>query len=102
MTVEQFATYVVDNIDRATCANALNISNRFFGQNSYSFDVFLKNVCKTVEGHLRENKIDKATALQMLGACGIALKRLGSDKRYDFRMVVDDFVLSLWQAVNTR
>jgi len=102
MTVEQFATYVVDNIDRATCANALNISNRFFGQNSYAFDAFLKNVCKTVEEHLRENKLDKATALQMLGACGIALKRLSSDKRYDFRMVVDDFVLSLWQAVNTR
>ena len=70
MTCLEFGKYIINNIKRATLSNALNICN----------------------------KIDKIIAYKIIIICKDALDKYNSSFNYNKKMIIDDFVIRLWET----
>lgn len=92
MSVQEFAKYVVDNIGRATLVNSFNIINKLDTEEGYSFTEFVESVrnCLTSGGEKE---------MRIAIACSDALCHYG-DSKYNKQMVIDNFIMSVWEAVN--
>ena len=99
-TVQEFAEYVVDNMWRATVANALNIADSLDSEGGYSLTDFVKSV----ESYLGTEKALKflgaVKTSAMIVACYRCLKSYNSDFKYNKRMIIDNFIIDLWEASN--
>lgn len=98
MTCADFAKYMVDNIGRATLANAFNITDKFVSK-TYDFAEFLQYVDDYVSEKLTSCK-DKIVYYKISIATNKARTMVSSKNKYNLTMIVDDFVEAVWEAVN--
>lgn len=98
MTCADFAKYMVDNIGRATLANAFNITDKFVSK-TYDFMEFLQYVDNYVSDKLTSCN-NKVIYYKIAVATNKARTMASSENKYNFTMIVDEFVCSVWEAVN--
>ena len=99
MTEKEFAKYMVDNMHRATLANALNIVNNLSGENpKYNIDILLAEIDSYVSTALSNKKIDKDKAYKILYLSSDLNTKLHSDKKYQKIMLLDDFIIRFWNC----
>lgn len=98
MNVEEYAKYVVNNMNRATLGNALNIATRFVSE--YDFEEFLLFVNKYVGDALVSNTLSKDKCYTILHLSNKAGKMLKSEFRYNKSFIIDDFIVDMWGAIN--
>ena len=102
MTVEKFAEYVINNLNRATLANAMNIADKLDNPDYYDFQEFDSYVVKYVGTQDILNFLGKAKVYKILSACYDAVKAYNSEFKYNKRMIIDDYIINLWSAVNDK
>jgi hypothetical protein len=98
MNVEDFAKYVIDNISRASLVNALNITNSF--ASNYNFVEFLDYMQKYIEYLVSEKRIKPESAYKVLASIVDAKSYVNSDIKYNTTMVIDTFIIKLWEIFN--
>ena len=100
MTVKEFARYVLTNMGRATVSNAMNITNKL--DKEYSFEDFLQAIIDCVNEQLSTVKPNSEVASRVLVASYNARKKYNSDIKYNKQMIIDQFILDLWEAINIK
>lgn len=100
MTVDDFAKYVIDNMHRASISNALNIATKIDTPNMYSFEDFVNSIIGYVDVLLYEQKIGKIKAYKILVYSHEYMKDYKSEFRYNKVMLIDNYVISLWEALS--
>ncbi len=101
MNVEEYAKYVMQNLGRATRGNAIKIVDRLGEGNDYDFLEFVDNIEKYVSANLSSSAPSSNISLTIMIAVNSARLRYSSNNaRYNKRMVIDNFILDLWEAVN--
>lgn len=102
MTVSEFAKYVVDNMHRATLSNAMNIADKLDNTDFYQLVDFAENINKYVGDVVVEKRIGKITAYKILVATYDCLKHYNSEMKYNKRMIIDNYIIDIWRAVNDK
>ena len=92
MSVQEFAKYVLDNIGRATLVNSFNIINKLVVEDGYPFTEFVESIRSQL-------KVGGEKEMRIAIACTDALCHYG-DTKYNKQMVIDNFIISVWEAVN--
>ena len=100
MTVKEFARYVLSNMGRATVSNAMNITNKL--DKEYSFEDFSQAIIDCVNEQLSTVKPNSEVASRVLVASYNARKKYNSDIKYNKQMIIDQFILDLWEAINIK
>ncbi len=100
MSVEEFAKFVIDNMNRATLSNALNIGNKLNGGDYYNLDEFIVAIDAYVSTLLSNSKLEKATAYRILALSGVLNNKLKSNFKYNKQMLIDDYIIEIWSAIN--
>lgn len=98
MNVNDFAKYVIDNMHRATLANAMNISEKIDNEEYYTFKDFVNSVNAYVSDALQNNKICNIQAYKILGNMDKYAKMYDSDIKYNKRMIIDNMIIELWEC----
>lgn len=102
MTVKDFAKYVVDNMHRASLANALNITNKLIktakAEPEYDFKQFVAEVDDYVRYAVKDEKINSICGYKILIATNKCLKKFESDVKYDELMLIDSLIMDIWEA----
>lgn len=102
MTVEKFAQYVINNLNRATLANAMNIADKLDNPDYYDFQEFNNYVMQYLSVQDIINFLGKERICKILTACYDAVKAYNSEFKYNKRMIIDDYIIKLWSAVNDK
>ena len=102
MTVLEYANFVLSNIGRATIANALNIADKIGENKEYSVTEFINSIILSVEERVSSKKIPPKISYAVLGAVSNCMKNFSSQKKLNERMIIDNFIIELWEAVNGR
>ena len=97
MTVSDFAKYVVDNMHRATLANALNIANKLDNPDYYSFTEFVKCLNDYITQLATDNSIDALKCSKILVASSDSLLAYNSSVKYNKMMIIDNYIIDLWR-----
>lgn len=100
MTTEQYAKFVIDNMSRATLANALNITQYIDTEDNYSFAEFVNAVADYLCGKIP--KMDRRGVLisaDVLSVGNRYLKKYNSDKKYNKRQLIDNYIIGVWEAI---
>lgn len=97
MTVSDFAKYVVDNMHRATLANALNIANKLDNPDYYSFTEFVKCLNDYVTQLATDNLIDTLKCSKILVVSSDSLLAYNSNIKYNKMMIIDNYIIDLWR-----
>ena len=101
MSVEEYAKYVMQNLGCATRGNAVKIVDRLGEGNDYDFLEFVGNVEKYVSANLSSsNPSSEKSLLIILAVNSARVRYMSNNARYNKRMVIDNFILDLWEAVN--
>lgn len=100
MTAEEYARYVMQNLGRARVGNAMNIVDKISDGGEYDFLEFLAGVEKYANANLSSKSPDSRISRLIAIAVFRARDRYTSDTRYNKRMVIDNFILDLWEAIN--
>ena len=102
MEVKDFAKYVIDNMHRASLANALNIPNKLDTEGYYKFEEFVNNIVNYINESLSNNHIDKTEAYNILIYSNDWLKMYKSEFNYNKQMIIDNYIIDLWEIINGR
>lgn len=102
MTVTDFAKYVIDNMHRASAPNALNIAMKLDAPNMYTLEDFVNSIVEYVNSLLSSNKIGKIKAYKILVASDKCLKAYKSDFRYNKVMIIDNYIIDLWESLSSK
>ena len=102
MTVEKFAQYVINNLNRATLANAMNIADKLDNPDYYNFQEFNNYVLQYLNTQDVVNFLGREKTYKILYACYDAVKAYNSEFKYNKRMIIDDYIIKLWSAVNDK
>jgi hypothetical protein len=98
MRVDEYAKYVINNMNRATLGNALNISNKF--NSEYNFIEFLNFINTYIEDVMVSKLLQKDKCYNILYLSNKAFKMYNSDFNYNKTFIIDDFIIELWQVLN--
>ena len=93
MTCLEFGKYIINNIKRATLSNALNICNKIDIDGGYDFNELVKSINDYTGELIATSKIDKIIII-----CKDALDKYNSSFNYNKKMIIDDFVIRLWET----
>lgn len=98
---KEYAIYTVDNMHRASLANALNIAKSLtpVGSADYSIDEYLDSMDEYVTNLVSSGKMAKIKACRILVEIADCKKKLVEQKS-DFgkTMHIDTFIIKLWRA----
>lgn len=100
MTVGDFAKYVVDNMHRATLSNAMNIADKLDNPDYYQLVDFAKNIDSYIGDVSVETRLGKIIVCKILVATDDCLKHYMSDIKYNKRMIIDNYIIEIWRAIN--
>ena len=100
MSCKEFGKYVVDNIKRATLSNSLNISNKIDVENGYGFEELVNEIYLSTEVLIENKRIDRIAAYKVIVACSDSLKKYRANFNYNKKMIIDDYIIKLWEAFN--
>lgn len=98
MRVDEYAKYVINNMNRATLGNALNITNKFNVE--YDFKDFLESIDSYILELLQLKIFDSTKGYSILHLSNKAFKMYESDFNYNKAFIIDDFIIELWQVFN--
>ena len=97
MTTVEYARYVIDNINRASMANTLNIVKSLCGEKAtYDPKEFLESVIKVLGDIVVFGNLGTKKTYEIVVLAQKALDSLESDK-HKLQMVIDEFILKLWK-----
>lgn len=102
MTCAEYAKYVMQNLGRATRGNAVKIVDKLGDGNEYNFLEFVDNIEKYVSANLSSANPSSNISLWVMVAVNSARARYNSNVNYNKRMIVDNFIIDLWEAVNDK
>lgn len=97
--VADFAKYTIDNIKRATLANAYTITNRF-GDGGYDFEEYVKSMINYLSEQLQGGLLSYETSYKLLSISYDALKYYTSDFKYSKKCIISNFIINLWMVFN--
>lgn len=100
MNIQQFSAYVIENMHRATLANALNIADKLDNADYYPFTDFTKSITVYVAGTEVAKRIGNVKMCRIIALIYDIMKKYNSDIKYNKRMLIDSFIISLWQIMN--
>lgn len=100
MDVKEFSKYVLDNINRATLSNAMNIANKIDKPEFYSFNDFIIGLENYTVDLLKLNKKSPNICYNILSCVDKHRKRYNSDIKYNKLFIIDDLLIDLWRIVN--
>ena len=100
MTVKDFARYVLSNLGRATVSNAMNITEKIDNEGFYPFDEFSQAIIDCVNEQLSTIKPNSEVASRVLVASYNARKKYSSVVKYNKKMIIDQYIIDMWEAVN--
>ena len=100
MSVQQFSAYVIENMHRATLANALNIADKLDNADYYSFTDFTQSITVYVAGAEVARRIGNVKMCRIVALIYDIMNKYNSDIKYNKRMLIDNFIISLWQIMN--
>lgn len=100
MSVEQFAVYVASNLNRATLANAMNIADKIDNPSYYTFEAFNNALMAYLSNSDAQQRFTDKRIVRLLCACYNASQAYTSEYKYNKRMIIDNYVIDLWNAVN--
>ena len=98
MDIKDYSKYVLDNMNRATLGNALNIALKF--NSEYKFENFIDNIIIQCKFEILENKHDDDKYYKILGIAYNSLKYYKSSINYNKSFIIDDFIIDLWKVLN--
>ncbi len=98
MNVKDFAKYVIDNLNRATCGNTLSITQKFT-KNEYDFIEFIQNFREHLSNYIVEDKMDLDKCYSFLHYSKKALDEHNEGK-IDKVYIIDDFLINIWRVEN--
>ena len=98
MTCLEFGKYIINNIKRATLSNALNICNKIDIDGGYDFNELVKSINDYTGELIATSKIDKIIAYKIIIICKDAVDKYNSSFNYNKKMIIDDFVIRLWET----
>lgn len=101
MTVKEFSKYVIDNMKRASLANALNITKKLDTKDGYSFKEFVTEMTSYVGTLLDSGKYSNITLYKLLAVLDNSYKMYTSDIKYNNQMIIDDLIISIWEILDT-
>ena len=102
MTAQEFSKYAIENMNRATLVNALNIPNRFnlYDENGYDAIEFVKGI---YEYFKNENNVinfgDKTVIKILYFAHDFEEKYLNDKFKYNKKMLLDTLIIRLWETL---
>ena len=102
MTVEDFAKYVIDNMHRATLSNALNIADKLDNPDFYTLISFAENIESYLGLVEVQSRLGTLVTYKILIATDDCLKHYNSDIKYNKRMIIDNYIIDMWRAINDR
>lgn len=102
MNVRDFATYVLNNLGRATLANALNIADKIDNPQFYTFADFADCIQRCAGDEKIIRMLGSVKIAKIVSASYDCVKAYNSDFKYNKRMIVDNYIISLWRAVNDK
>lgn len=94
MNVEEYALYVLNNMQRASAANALNITKKF--DTDYNFKEFVNLIIK----NLNNTKLKPEIIYKIYAYSYDVIKKLDSEFKYNKQILIDDYILNIWSAIN--
>lgn len=100
MNVQQFSAYVIENMHRATLANALNIADKLDNADFYQFTDFTKSIVEYVSNPDIARRIGNVKMCRIIALIYDVTKKYSSDIKYNKRMLIDSFIISLWQILS--
>lgn len=98
MDIDSYAKYVINNMNRATLGNALNIVNKF--NNTYNFIDFLTSIDSYILEILSNNLLEKGKCYNILYLTSNARKMYSSKFNYNKNFIMDDFIVGIWSVIN--
>lgn len=102
MNVDEFAKFVINNMTRATLSNALNICTKLDNDEYYKFTDFVKAIYSYVSNILstNNNNIDINKIYSVLVSSNKYLTMYESDINYNKNMLIDSYIIDLWEILN--
>lgn len=99
MTTKEFSKYFIDNIERATLINALNVSDKL-NNNEYNVNDFIKESIEYISNLQATYKISLEKSSKMLVAFYNCSKDLSSEFKYNRYMILNNLIISIWEISN--
>lgn len=99
MDVVDFSKYVVNNLNRATLGNALNITSTVISS-KYNLDDFINNIIKYSIELGQQNKLNCNTVYNILFYSNKCLETLKNKGSLTDIMVLDNYIIEIWRAIN--
>ena len=102
MNVEEFAKFVINNMTRATLSNALNICVKLDNDEYYKFTDFINAIYAYISDILNtDNKnIEINKIYEILVVSNKYLKMYESNIKYNKNMIIDCYIIDLWEILN--
>ena len=98
MDVKEFAKYTIDNMGRATLANALTIANKLDNPNFYSLQEYMQYMYEYI-CILEVNKnLGFVLVAKIIVAIDKCYKAYNSEFKYNKEMIIDNFIIDIWKA----
>ena len=102
MDVAQFAKYVIDNMSRATLANALNIANKLDVEGGYKVEEFIKALNEYLTHTDVIQRLGTIKTAKIVVAIDDCQKHYFSQTKYQKHMIIDNLIIDIWCAINDR
>ena len=100
MSVKEFAKYVLNNLNRATLANALNIADKLDNPDYYNFIDFVSAINEYARSEALMKFLGNVRVCKIVALSYDYQQTYNSDKKYNKRMIIDNYIIELWNAIN--
>lgn len=98
MTAGEYAKYTLDNLCRATLANAFNISSKIDVQGCYTFKDFATGLKDYAILRLQQTNSD--LYYDIITTINKHIKLYDSSISCNKRLLIDDLIIDLWTLIN--
>jgi len=99
MDVVDFSKYVVNNLNRATLSNALNITNTVISS-KYNLEEFVNNIIKYSIELGQQDKLNYNLVYNILFYSNKCLETLKNKGSLTDTMILDDYIIEIWRTIN--
>jgi hypothetical protein len=96
MGEKDYAIYVIDNLGRASAANALKITDTI-NKNNYNLKIFMDGLVEHAKSKFDSNKLDEVSMCKVIVAVDTASTKFSSGHSYNKMMLLDNLILDLWE-----
>lgn len=99
MEVKDYAKYVLMNMPKASCGNALNITSKF-NDGLYKFDEFLNELVIHTNDYYSNKVLTQEQYYDIIALINSTLKKYNSGIKYSKVFIYDDFIIDFWRIIH--